>query len=253
MAEETNVVISTFALIAKFQQAIDEKWGYIYGKTHEKWSKAKQEAYDQAKAGDANCQNSIKYGPQWYGHWVTDCSGLFAWAFKQLGGYMYHGSNTMYNKYCTDKGTLSGGKRSDGKELKAGTSVYTGTEGKHGHVGLYIGNGYVIEAMGAKNGVVKSKVSEDKWTYWGELKGVDYGGSPQPQPTPTPTPTPAKGEAIVTGKNLALRQGPSTKCHVITRIPTGKTVKLVDQPSDWTYVKYGNNEGFVMNKYIKKG
>ena len=184
---------------------------------------------------------------------MTDCSGLFAWAFKQLGGYMYHGSNTMYNKYCTDKGMLSGGKRSDGKELKAGTSVYTGTEGKHGHVGLYIGNGYVIEAMGAKNGVVKSKVSEDKWTYWGELKGVDYGGSPQPQPTPTPTPTPAKGEAIVTGKNLALRQGPSTKCHVITRIPTGKTVKLVDQPSDWTYVKYGNNEGFVMNKYIKKG
>jgi len=44
---------------------------------------------------------SALYGDKWIGRYVTDCSGLFYWAFKELGGYMYHGSNTMWDKYCT--------------------------------------------------------------------------------------------------------------------------------------------------------
>jgi len=80
---------------------------------------------------------------------VADCSGLFTWAFKQLGGFMYHGSNTMWNKYCTAKGKLVNGRRSDGKELKPGTAVFVLKNGDdRSHVGLYIGGGKVIEASG---------------------------------------------------------------------------------------------------------
>jgi len=182
-------VITTEALIKLFQQALDEKWGYIYGMTHVKWSEARQKQYDVAKANDKNCQKSIQYGPKWYGHIVTDCSGLFAWAFNELGGKIYHGSNTMYKSYCVNKGALVNGKRKDGKELKPGTAVFTGTEGSHGHVGLYIGGGYVIEAKGAQYGVVKTPITDKRWTYWGELKGVQYDGSvPDPQPAPEPEP-----------------------------------------------------------------
>jgi cell wall-associated NlpC family hydrolase len=89
------------------------------------------------------------YGAKWIGKWVTDCSGLFYWAFKELGGYMYHGSNTMWDKYCTAQGNLSSGARTDGQTLKPGTAVFTlKSGGNRSHVGLYIGNGKVIEASG---------------------------------------------------------------------------------------------------------
>lgn len=185
----TNV-ISTEALIAKFQQALDEKWGYIWGTAGESWTAAKQAELE--KTTDSDRAYSRKYGKQWIGHKVSDCSGLFSWAFKQLGGYMYHGSDTMWNSYCTAKGELAGGKRTDGMELKPGTAVFTYDEEKkkkRGHVGLYIGNGWVIEAQGSKAGVVRSKVSNSKWVEWGELKGVYYGESRQdPDPAPIPEP-----------------------------------------------------------------
>ena len=105
---------------------------------------------------------------------MADCSGLFAWAFRQLGGYCYHGSNTMFRRYSSASGSLSAGKRTDGAPLKPGTAVYkfNASEGYH-HVGLYIGEGVVIEAKGTAYGVVTSKIGSG-WTHWGELKGVDY-------------------------------------------------------------------------------
>lgn len=160
------MAIKPSKLIEKFKYALDNEWGYIWGKAGGIWTQAEQNR--------ATREQTVKYGQKWVGKHVADCSGLFSWAFKQLGGYMYHGSNTMYNKYCTEKGQLKRGVRTDGKELKPGTALFTGTAADHGHVGLYIGNGEVIEAQGTMNGVVLSKSSMAKWTFWGELKGVDY-------------------------------------------------------------------------------
>lgn len=156
-------------LIKLFKQALNEKWGYIWGGSGETWTQAKQDA--------ATREMTIKYGQKWVGKRVADCSGLFSWAFKSLGGYMYHGSNTMWKKYCVDQGKLSNGKRDDGNELKPGSAVFMCKKNStdYYHVGLYIGDNYVIEARGTVSGVVKSKVSS--WTHWGELKGVSYNTS----------------------------------------------------------------------------
>lgn len=172
-------MIKTDALIAKFEEALADNYGYIWGKTHEWWTKEKQAAYVRDYKDDPDRAQSCEYGGKWAGHYVTDCSGLFAWAFSCLGGKMYHGSNTMWNSWCSAKGELSGGKRKDGKPLKPGTAVFTYNKstGKRGHVGLFIGNGLVIEAQGSKSGVVRSKVTLSKWVEWGELKGVDYGSN----------------------------------------------------------------------------
>lgn len=168
-------VISTEALIAKFQYALDNDWGYIWGTAGVMWTAAKQAQLE--KTTDADRKSGRQYGSKWIGHMVADCSGLFSWAFKELGGYMYHGSNTMWDKYCTAKGELIKGKRDDGKELKPGTAIFTHATEKRGHVGLYIGDGWVIEASGTINGVIKSKITISKWKEWGELKGVDYEGA----------------------------------------------------------------------------
>ena len=174
-------MITTNALIEKFQQALNEKWGYIWGTAGETWTAAKQK--ELQKTTDADRAQGRRYGSKWIGHKVADCSGLFSWAFKQLGGYMYHGSDTMYRKYCVNKGELSKGKRTDYGALKPGTAVFVWNGKKYSHVGLFVGDGTVngdgtvIEAMGTINGVTTTKVTAGKWTHWGELVGVDYGNN----------------------------------------------------------------------------
>jgi len=244
-----NALISPQALITKFQQALNDSFGYIYGEVHKMWTTADQKSlkakYEKDPAKNSKYKLSAEYGGQWVGHWVTDCSGLFTWAFKELGGYMYHGSNTMYRDYCTAKGELHNGLRSDGQELKPGTAVFTGTESDHGHVGLYIGGGIVIEAQGAKAGVITSKVTIVKWTFWGELKGVDYQGGED-----VPDVKPETGTAIVNDKKVALREGPSTNCKVLARANKGDKVKLTNLPADWEYVTYNGKSGFMMKKFL---
>lgn len=237
----TEHLISVQALIALFLQALNEAWGYIWGTAGVMWTEARQKALE--KTTDENRAMGRKYGSRWIGHMVADCSGLFSWAFEKLGGYMYHGSDTMFRKYTTYNGELKKGKRTDGLELKPGTAVFTYNKSKkkYGHVGLYIGDGIVIEAEGTLKGVITSKV-DGKWTHWGELKGVDYGTTPQPVPA---------GKAIVTGKNVALRQGAGTNTPVICRVSTGTIVDIA-KVHGWTYVLYQKMYGFMMNEFIQR-
>ena len=167
-------MIKAEALIAKFRQALDEHWGYIWGTAGEKWTAEKQKELE--KTTDANRAQGRQYGNKWIGHRVADCSGLFSWAFRQLGGSIYHGSDTMYRKYCVNKGELSKGKRTDRGTLKPGTAVFVWNGSSYSHVGLYAGNGIVIEAMSTLKGVTTTKVTAGKWTHWGEVTGVDYAG-----------------------------------------------------------------------------
>ena len=167
-------MIKAEALITKFQQALEEKWGYIWGTAGEKWTAEKQKELE--KTTDANRAQGRQYGSKWIGHRVADCSGLFSWAFKQLGGTIYHGSDTMYRKYCVNKGELSKGKRTDRGTLKPGTAVFVWNGSSYSHVGLYAGGGIVIEAMSTLKGVTTTKVTAGKWTHWGEVTGVDYAG-----------------------------------------------------------------------------
>ena len=159
-------MIEAADIITLFRKALEEQWGYIYGQAGSRWTAARQKAAVRAQ--------TVKWGSRWIGHRVADCSGLFSWAFKTLGGYMYHGSNTMYRRYMTARGRLVNGRRGDGGELKPGTAVFKVRGSSYHHVGLYVGNGVVIEAKGTRYGVVTSPVSA--WHAWGEMKGVNYEG-----------------------------------------------------------------------------
>ena len=255
--------ITTVDLIAKFQYALDNHWGYILNTWHTKWTQSLQDGKvnymvkkyganwkDNQKAKNDDSYTAALYGAQWVGKWVTDCSGLFYWAFKELGGYMYHGSNTMWNKYCVAKGTLSNGKRTDGKELRPGTAVFVlkGTSNRS-HVGLYIGNGIVIEASGTKVGVITTKITNSKWCEWGELKGVKYEGTSSATHTPE-TPSGVVGTAVVNDVRVALRSGPSTSATVLTRVNKGERVQVLDD--EWTRVTYQGKTGYMMTKFLTR-
>ena len=211
---ENVKVITTEALIGKFRQALSEKWGYIWGTSGENWTAAKQKELE--KTTDADRAQGRQYGSKWIGHTVADCSGLFSWAFRKLGGYMYHGSDTMYRKYCVNKGELKKGKRTDGATLKPGTAVFVWNGKKYSHVGLFVGGETVIEAMGTINGVTTTKVTATKWTHWGELAGVLYENAesavsensvPVQQAGKTTVRKGSKGDAVKELQTMLLKLG----------------------------------------------
>lgn len=185
--------ITPQSLIEKFKYALDNKWGYILNKAGVLWTQKMQ--------NETTNEQAKLYGQQWVGRYVADCSGLFSWAFSKLGSYMYHGSNTMWKKYCVAQGDLRNGKRTDGEVLKPGTAVFTDHDGDKTHVGLYVGDGEVIEASGTRSGVITTRITNTKWKCWGELKYVDYSGTAKETDSSTTTSYPtlrygSKGDLV---------------------------------------------------------
>ena len=185
-------MINAASLISKFKYALDNGWGYIWGAAGLMWTENRQQqkvnymvskyGADWKKNADAkkdNYYSAALYGSKWIGHYVADCSGLFVWAFKQLGGAIYHGSNSIYDRYCTsEKGKLTDELK---KKLLPGTAVFVDKSGNKSHIGLYIGNGKVIEASGTQAGVCISNITAGKWSYYGLLKNVDYSAQNAPE------------------------------------------------------------------------
>lgn len=74
------------------------------------------------------------------------------------------------------------------------------------HVGVYIGDGYVVEATGHARGVVKTKLAGRGWGLWGKPRWISYEAAATPA-QPAQTATQATASALtVTGLPL-LRYG----------------------------------------------
>ena len=231
-------------------EAYNCEGGYIWGQQGAEWTAAKQAALEKKYNSDpeqyASYKGSATYGKKWIGHRVWDCAGLCRWAAKEHGIAIHSGSNLIWNCDLKEKGALT-----DDMELPDGALVFTGTKDSKPHVGTYTGNGLVTEASGAKAGVIQSNLHVGKWKWYGLVKNVDYG-EPGPSPEPGPEPPVPEGYAIVIGTNLALRQGPSTSCPIITRAPTGTKVQITPPPDDWEHVNYNGKEGYMMKKYLRE-
>ena len=211
-------MIKAEELIEKFRYVLDNHWGYIFGAAGIMWTEAKQKQkvdymvnkygtswQKNSEAKQDNYYMSALYGSKWIGHYVADCSGLFSWAYAKLGGTIAHGSNSIYDRYCSKKGKLNSSLKNT---LLPGTAVFTGTEKAHGHIGLYVGNGKVIEAQGTQAGVCTSNLSAGKWTYYGELSAVDYNNkSEQTTDTYYLVKKGSKGEAVKTVQTMLMKLG----------------------------------------------
>ena len=225
--------IKASELVELFEKALIENWGYIFGAAGKEWTAARQKQIENkmvtlyggswktnSEAQGNDYYKSARYGSKWIGHMVADCSGMFVWAFSTKGIRISHSSHYQYTDYCVEKGTLKNGLRSNGNELQPGTAVfvYKDERKRYTHVGLYVGNGNVIEAAGTESGVITSKVTDKKWNRWGMMKNVDYTNAEtvkpedpehqEPAETETPTqamPTVRRGDR--SGAVRTLQQG----------------------------------------------
>lgn len=165
---------------------------------------------------------------------------------------MYHGSNTMWRRYTTEKGKIGEIElvpgmavfkmRQDGKEPSA---FKKDGQGNFYHVGLYIGGGQVIEAQSTKTGVITSSVST--WGYAAKLKHTEYDVSEETKESGESTVT---AQVYTSGGTLNMRSGKSKSNNIITKIPNAATVTVVEQGDDWCAVTYDSKSGYVMAKYL---
>lgn len=191
--------------------------------------------------------NDIKalFGKNCYG---CDCVGLiksYYWSGKADGGtgspnYGKAGfpdvnAGTMYNN-AKKKGTI------DTMPEVPGLIVYCKT---HPHVGVYIGNGLVIESTLSSrgDGVVKTKLSDFKWEYWFECPYIDY---------PAKTTSTTNQNGMVVKATLyypaKVRQKPSTESYMLERLEEGTTVNYIkgsdtkDSKTGYIYVKLATKD-----------
>ena len=146
------------------------------------------------------------------GRIVTDCSGLIKGFMmtRDNGQIVYTpsldlGANGYYNN-AKEKGTI--------KTMPdiPGLAVW-----KEGHIGVYIGNGEVIEARGFDYGVQKYKLSDRPYTKWLKVPGLEYNSLPVPSPQPVPEPKP---EPTPEPKTYKVKKGDTltkiAKAHKVT-------------------------------------
>lgn len=195
-----------------------------------------------------------------FGKRVHDCAGLikgYLWSATPTSAPKYNAATdygaTAFYQHCNKKGTI------DTFDKVPGRLVFKGKPSKMSHVGVYIGDGKIIEAKGHKYGVVESKL-DATWDYWGQCELIQEGSAPAPapapQPAPAPTPAPApSSEAYkvkTNGSPLALRVAPNTKATLLAWMPNGSKVKVNGTSGSWSHTTYNGKTGWAYSKWLKK-
>ena len=191
-----------------------------------------------------------------------DCSGLFVKAYQDQGASIYHGSNSIYRKYCSEKGELR-----DISQLIPGMAVFKWNAntpekfndglGDFQHIGLVTSvNPLRIVHASSTVGCVTTDTKLGKWKYWGKLKNVDYGAC-----TTIESPgTEDEGETVVpvaetvigyiTADKVNFRTGPSTSKSRIEYLNTGDQVEVIGEKGDWLKCKALDRVGYIKEEFI---
>jgi hypothetical protein len=160
-------ILNNIGLVEHAKKALQEKWGYVWGT----YGKVLTETLYSQKLKQ---YPTIGYyntfiRTHWIGRKTTDCVGLIKSYYWTQNGEMKYIASTdvsadgMFNK-ATEKSTI------DSIPEIAGLCVW-----KKGHIGIYIGNGQVIESHGTKYGVIQTPLKGGTaWTHWLKCPYIDY-------------------------------------------------------------------------------
>lgn len=164
--DKNNIDLANYAI-----QAYENNWGYVWGTFGQVLTPSLYSSkLAQYPDGVGNWSEFIL--ENWLNGRTADCIGLiksYSWYNVETESINYAtngmpdiGADTMYNN-AIEKGTI------DTMPEIVGLAVWC-----NGHIGVYIGNGEIIEAMGTQYGVVKTKVSERNFTHWLKIPYINY-------------------------------------------------------------------------------
>ncbi len=167
------MVVKASEFIAQMKKHLGD--GYVYGSVGQICTIAllqkKQRQYGSA-LGNGYYQLNGDYTKGkcaiWLGKWVADCSGLIKGVRRDMTGVFRDVSAQGTYDQCWKTGTIGS------MPLVPGCCVFKWYSSKHrmGHVGMYIGDGFVIESANVKVGVIKTKLKG--WSHWGLLEWLTH-------------------------------------------------------------------------------
>ena len=165
-AEKNNLDLATWAVRA--EQA---GWGYVWGSQGELLTESRFQSLAASYPKEVGgYEDWIR--AHWLGKRTADCSGLIRgyWWLDAETQEINYGSNSipamgadaMYQA-AAEKGSIS-----TMPEIP-GLGVW-----HKGHIGIYIGNGEVVEAMSTRKGVVRTQLASGHWTAWLKIPYINY-------------------------------------------------------------------------------
>lgn len=164
--KKTNEDLVQFAI-----QAWENRWGYVLGTfgdvMTEEMLQFKLEQYPEEIE---EYEDFIR--ENWIGRRTVDCMGLikgYGWYDPNSGAILYNTGATIDTgtEYMFQLATVKGPIET--MPETPGLIVYA-----EGHVGVYIGDGMVIESICTEGGVVKTKLADRHFTHWMECPFIEY-------------------------------------------------------------------------------
>lgn len=185
---------------------------------------------------------------RWLGKTCYDCASFVRFAMKQVGVSMVSGATSQWKKTkWTVKGTI------DQLPKDQVACLYRWTGSVMQHTGIYLGNGYVIDARGSSSGVIKTKLESYPWSHWGQPQGL-ISGSSNTDNTKIEVITVSYQAKVVasSGTTVRMRSAPSKDAATIVAIPLGTTVEVVEEAQGWSGIMYENQKGYMMSEFLEK-
>lgn len=187
MAEMTNNALTNDRLVAFCKAMLGQPYWYgtaVYKCTNSLLTR-KTKQYPSHYGSNRTAQYKQNIAKKQV---CADCIGLikgFAWTNGGVGVIESIGTDKTYtSKYggngCPDKSANGMFTYAKDKGAAWGTMdsmpELPGIAVRYdGHVGVYIGDGYVIEERGFAYGCVKTRLKDRKWTNWYQFPFISYG------------------------------------------------------------------------------
>lgn len=167
----SNTDKNNLDLVKWAQMAYDNKWGYVLG-SHGNVLTANELKRLEKTFGSHVTDKEEYIKSHWLGRRTSDCVGLikgYGW-YDETSGTIKYGTNGM--KDVTADGMFNSavekGPISTMPDIP-GIAVW-----HQGHIGVYIGNGYVIHAANTYDGVIKTPITSSGWTHWLKVPYINY-------------------------------------------------------------------------------
>lgn len=167
----SNTDKNNLDLVKWAQMAYDNKWGYVWG-SHGNVLTANELKRLEKTFGSHVTDKEEYIKSHWLGRRTSDCVGLikgYGW-YDETSGTIKYGTNGM--KDVTADGMFNAavekGPISTIPDIP-GIAVW-----HQGHIGVYIGNGYVIHAANTYDGVIKTPITSSGWTHWLKVPYINY-------------------------------------------------------------------------------
>lgn len=167
----SNTDKNNLDLVKWAQMAYDNKWGYVWG-SHGNVLTANELKRFEKTFGSHVTDKEEYIKSHWLGRRTSDCVGLikgYGW-YDETSGTIKYGTNGM--KDVTADGMFNAAVEK--RPISTMPDIPGIAVWHQGHIGVYIGNGYVIHAANTYEGVIKTPITSSGWTHWLKVPYINY-------------------------------------------------------------------------------